>query len=72
MGPQILAPIAVAVMIEYAYQKGHLEIAVKWLKQQLTPAALWVRENLIPESFFQSQDKAKSNEWFLDDDDEDF
>lgn len=71
MGPEILAPIALAVMIEYAYQKGHLAIAVKWVKEQLTPAALWVKENLIPESFFQSKDKAKSDRWF-DDDDEDF
>lgn len=71
MGPEILAPLALAIGIEYAYQKGHLEIAVKWVKQQLTPAAVWVKENLIPESFFQIKDKAKSDYWF-DDDDDDF
>jgi hypothetical protein len=70
MGPEILAPIALAVGIEYAYQKGHLAIAVKWVKQQLTPAAVWVKENLIPESLFQQKDTAKSkDEWFFDEDD---
>ena len=71
VGPEIIAPIALALMIEHAYQKGHLAIAVKWLKEKLTPAALWVKENLLPESLFQDKAKEK-NEWFFDDDDDDF
>lgn len=71
VSPEIIAPIALALMIEHAYQKGHLEIAAKWLKETLTPAALWVKENLLPESLFQDKAKQKDS-WYFDDDDEDF
>lgn len=71
VGPEIIAPIALALIIEHAYQKGHLEIAVKWLKEKLTPAALWVKENVLPESLFQDEEKAKDI-WYFDDDDDNF
>jgi len=70
MGPEILIPIALAVGIEYAYQQGHLEIAVRWVVRTATPAVRWVTENLVPESLFQTKGKARSNDdWFHEDDD---